>query len=103
MQYELQILTHLYVKNDSQILKTVTECKYLGVMLSDDSTCTKDVERAKASFSKQFYSLYDKFYCVDQRVLIHLFKLHATSSFGVETWFIETTFKRLKRYINSLS
>ena len=35
------------VNTDNQILKTDTECKYLGVVLSDDLSCTKDVERAK--------------------------------------------------------
>ena len=45
------------VKIVNHILKTVTECEYLGVVLSDDLACTKYVERAKASFFKQFYSL----------------------------------------------
>ena len=56
------------VKIDNQILKTVSEMQILiGAVLSDDSTCTKYVERAKASFFKQFYSLYNKFYCMDQK------------------------------------
>ena len=62
------------LKMYNQLLKTVTECKYLDVVLSDDLTYTKDVERAKASFFKHFYSLYMKLYCTDQKVLIHLFK-----------------------------
>ena len=83
------------VKIDNQMLKTVTECKYLGVVLSDDLSCTKDVERAKACFFKQFYSLHNKFHCMDQKVLIHLFKLHAMSFYGVEIWFMKLHTKDL--------
>ena len=34
------------VKIDKQVLKTVTECKHLCVVLSNDLSCTKDVKRA---------------------------------------------------------
>ena len=77
------------VKIQNPILKTVTECKYLGVVLSDDLTSTKDVERVKASFFKQFFSHYNKFCCMDQKVLIQLLELHALSFYGVETWFMK--------------
>ena len=72
------------VKNDNQILMILTECKYLGVVLSYGLSSTKDVEKAKASFLKQFYSLYNKFYCMDLKVLTHSFKLHAKSFYGVQ-------------------
>ena len=75
------------VKSYKQILKTVTECKYQGVVLSDDLPYTKDVQRAKVNFFKQFYLLYNKFYCMNQEVLIHLFKLHAMSFYGVKITF----------------
>ena len=52
-------------------------------------SCTKDVEREKARFSKQFYSLHKNFHCMDQKVLIHLFKLHTMSFYGVQTWFMK--------------
>ena len=42
------------LKTENQILKTVTEREYLGVVLSDDLMCTKDVEEKKVSFFKQF-------------------------------------------------
>ena len=64
--------------------------------------CTKDVERAKASFFKQFNSLYTKFYCMIQKVLIHLFTLHAMSFYGDETWFMKLHANDIK-YINSSS
>ena len=80
-------------------MKTVTECKYLGVMLSDDLSWTKYVKRAKAYFFKQVYSLQNKFNCMDQKVLIHLFKLQAMSFYGVETWFM----KLITKCLNSIS
>ena len=45
--------------------------------------------------SKQFYSLHNKSHCMDQKVLIHLFKLRAISICGVETWFIKLHTKDL--------
>ena len=63
------------VKSYKQILKTVTECKYQGVVLSDDLPYTKDVQRAKVNFFKQFYLLYNKFYCMNQNALIYLLRL----------------------------
>ena len=84
---------------NNEPLKTVTECKYLGVVLADDLSCTKDVERAKMSFFKQFNSLYCKFSCMDQKVLLHLFKMHAMCFYGVESWFI----KLYKKDLNNIS
>ena len=87
------------VKIDNQILKTVTECKSLDVVLSDDLTCTKDVERSKVSLFKQFNSLYTNFFCMDQEVPINLFKLHAMYFCGVEILFI----KLHSKHINNIS
>ena len=36
-----------------------------------------------------------KFHCMDQKVLIHLFELHAMSFYSVETWFIKLQTKDL--------
>ena len=87
------------VKIYNRILNTVIECKYLGVVLSDGLTCTRDVERAKVSFFNQFYSLYNKFYCMDQKLLIYLFKLHAMSFYGVEAWFMKLHTKVLNNIL----
>ena len=76
------------VKIENQRLKTVTEGKCLVVVLFDE-LCTKDVERSKVRFFKRFFSLYNKIYCMNQKVLIYLFRLNVTSFFGVETWFMK--------------
>ena len=81
------------VKIDNQILKTVTECKYLGVVLSNDLSCTKNVERAEVSFFEKFNSLPNKFYCMVQKVLVRLFRLHAVFFYGVETLKTQTTYQ----------
>ena len=83
------------VKFGNQVLKTVTEFIYLGVVLSDDLSCTKDVERAKACLFKQFFSLHNKFHCMDQKGLIHVFELHDMSFYGVETWLMKLYAKDL--------
>ena len=77
------------VKIYNRILKTVAECKYSGAVLTDDLSFTKDVERVKVSFFKQYSSLYNKFSCTDQEILIYLFQLHPMSFYGVETWFMK--------------
>ena len=63
-------------------------------------TCTKYVEGAKTNFFKPFYSPYSNFYSSDQKVLIHLFKLHVLSLYDVETWFMKLHRKYLI-YISS--
>ena len=87
------------MKNDNQVLKTVTECLYIGVVLSDALSCTKHVERRKTSSFKQLYSFYNIFYCMGQKILIYLFKLHDMSFYGVETWFMNLHTK----YLNKIS
>jgi len=65
-----------------------------GVVLAEDLSCTKDVERAKMSFYNQFNCLKSKFSCMDQKVL-----LHAMCFYGVESWF----FKLFKKDLNKIS
>jgi len=51
------------------------------------------------SFYKQFNSLSSKFSCMDQKVLLHLFKMHAMCFYGVESWFC----KLFKKDLNNIS
>ena len=71
---------------------------YLGVVVSDDLSCAKDVERAKLAFFKQFNSIYNKFSFVDKNVLLHIFQLHAMSFYGAEAWYIKLNKKTLKTF-----
>ena len=89
-----KVLTSLTMNN--QPLRQVMDTTYLGVVLSDDLSCAKDVERAKLAFFKQFNSIYHKFSFVDKNVLLHLFRLHAMSFYGAETWYINLNKKDLK-------
>ena len=81
---------------NNQQLRQVMENTYLGVVLTDDLSCVRDVERAKLAFFKQFNSIYHKINFVDKNVLLHLFQLHTMSFYGVETWFIRLNEKDLK-------
>ena len=45
----------------------------LGVVLSDDLSCAKDVQRAKLAFFKQINSIYQKFSFVYTNVLFDQF------------------------------
>ena len=47
------------------------ETTYLGVVLTDDLSFAKDVERAKLAFFIQFNSLYQKFTFDDKNVMLH--------------------------------
>ena len=53
----VNILDH----EQTQPLMQVMVTTYLGVVLTDDHSCVKDVERAKIVFFKQFNSLNHKF------------------------------------------
>ena len=61
------------------------ETTYFGVVLTDDLSYAKDVERVKLAFFKQFNSIYHKLKFVDKDVLLHLFRLHPMSFYGAET------------------
>ena len=54
-----------------------------------------DVQREKVSFFKQFYSLYEKLFCTNHKVLIHLIKIHAICFYSVETWLMKLHTKDL--------
>jgi len=82
--------------SNSLPLRQVTECTYLGAVLSDDLFCTKEVERAKLAYFKQFNPLYQKFSFANKDVLIHLFKLHVMSFYGAETWVTKLYVKDVK-------
>ena len=69
---------------------------YLGVVLTDDISCVKDVEGAELAFFKQFISIYHKFSFVDKNVMLHLFRLYAMSFYGAETWYIKLKLKYIK-------
>ena len=58
---------------------------YLGVVLSSDISCAKDIEQARLAFFLQVNYIHHKFSFVDKNVLLHLFGLHDFSFFGAET------------------
>ena len=60
---------------NNQPLSQVMETTHLVVVLTDDISCTKDVEWAKLAFFKHFNSIYHKFSFVDKNVLLNLFRL----------------------------
>ena len=76
-------------------LSVVTESKYIGFVPTDDLSCSKDVEREKVILFKQFYSLFNKLFCTDWKVLTHLLKLSAMIFYDVETWFMKLLIKCL--------
>ena len=67
-------LTSLTMNNHP--LNQVMETSCLGVVLTDDLSCAKLVERAKLVFHKQFNSIYHKFSFDDINVLLYNFRLH---------------------------
>ena len=73
---------------NNQPLRQVMETTSLGVVLNDDFSCVKDVERANLAFFKQFNSIYRKFSFVEKNVLLRLFRLHVMSFYGAETGYV---------------
>ena len=69
------------------------ETTYLGVVLTDDILCAKNIERAKLLFPKELKFIYHIFRFVDKNVLLHLFRLHAMSFHGAETWYIDLIYR----------
>ena len=61
-----KVFTSLTMNN--QPPRLVMETSYLGVVLTDDLSCAKVVERAKLAFCKQFNSIYHKFVFFDRNV-----------------------------------
>ena len=67
-------------------LPQVKQCKYLGVILSDDGGIGHDIDRAMNAFLKQFYATYGKFKFCDRNVLCYLFRTYTSSFYGIELW-----------------
>ena len=65
----------------------VQKWKYLGIILSEDLSNSKDIDRAMYAFLRQFNSMYSKFYYLDRHVLFFIFKAYTSSFYGTETWF----------------
>ena len=87
----------VFKKHDKDIVNTTVSLngldieriqfyKYLGVILSDDRSITRDVNRAANSFIKQFNAMYTKFYYMHDSVLHFLFRTYTSSFYGVELW-----------------
>ena len=58
-------------------LRQVTETTYLWLVLTDDLSCGKDVERAKLALFKKISSIYPKLISAKEYLLLLLFWLHA--------------------------
>ena len=67
-------------------LKSVKNCKYLGVELTSNGDMGKEVNRVTNSFLKQFNGFFSKFYFAEKRVLFFLFKSYTTSFYGIDLW-----------------
>ena len=69
----------LNVKIDNELLKTFTGCKYFGVVLPNDLSCTKLLQEKFLGSSNKFFSLWYKFYCTRNVFLwcwIVVYELH---------------------------
>jgi hypothetical protein len=73
-------------KIKNEIVPIVNNCKYLGVILSNDFCQKLDIQRAESSFLKQFYTIFRKFYFADSDALTFLFSSHCTSLYCAELW-----------------
>ena len=71
---------------DDVLLVQVKQCRYLGVILSDNSDLGFDIDRAMNAFLKQFYATYGKFKFCDRNVLCYLFRSYTSSFYGIELW-----------------
>ena len=91
-----KVSTRLTMNN--QPLRQLMETTYLRVVLTYDLSCTKDIERAKSAFFKQFNSIYHKISFVYKNVLPCLFRLHAMLFYGAETCYIEHNKNTLKTF-----
>ena len=68
-------------------LNRVSNCKYLGVILTENKSLGNDVDRVTNAFLKQFNAMYGKFHFSHKNVLYYLFKSYTSSFYGIETWF----------------
>ena len=78
-------------------LNRVSRCVYLGVTLTDNMSVSEDVERAMNTFLRQFNSIYYRFYRSKGQVLNHLFRSHAMTFYGMETWSHNLTKQSLRK------
>ena len=76
------------------------ECKYLGVILTDNMCILKDVERVCNSFLQQFNSMYSRFNFCDIETLSFLFKSYCSSFYASELWFNR---EKAKKELDTLS
>ena len=58
---------------------------YLELVLTDDLSSAKDVERAKLAVFENLSSIFHKLSFIDRNVLLHLFRIHTMSFYGAET------------------
>ena len=72
---------------NGQMIKHVTNFKFLGVILTDNFSNCLDIDRATNCFLRQFYGMYSKFYFCDDAVKKFLFKTYTSSFYGIETWY----------------
>ena len=83
---------------NSEVIDHVTQYKYLGVILSDNSAINTDIDRVMNSFLKQYNSMYRKFYDMNGEVLQFLFRTYTSSFYGIELWYDSLC----NRYMNKL-
>ena len=73
---------------NGEILMKVKKCKYLGVILNENSVDVHDdIERISTSFLKQFNAMYSKFNFVSNDIMHLLFKSFTSSFYGIGVWF----------------
>ena len=84
------------VRLSGQPLVRVTECTYLGVVLSENLCVDKDVNRATNSFLKQFNFIYHKFNYVGAELLAFFFRNYTSSFYAIETWNFGLTLRCLR-------
>ena len=83
------------VRLQNQTLDRVTSIKYLGIVLSEDMSITKDVDRMTSQFLAQFNGMYYKFNVMEGEVIFYLFRTFTSSFYGVELWYINANRDRV--------
>ena len=74
------------VRMQNQIMEKVTSIKYLGIVLCEDMSITKDVDRMTSQFLAQFNGMYYKFNSLERGVIFYLFRTYTSSFYGIELW-----------------
>ena len=78
-------------------MNRVKECKYLGVIISDNGDLGPEIDRVVGTFLKQFNGLYSKFNFANHNVLFYLFKSFTSSFYGIDTWFEKIKVSQLSK------